>query len=108
MNLRNTIALLLVAYLVVFIEAYCRGCRNLLGAQIDLLPVLMVYGGLTLSIGAVALLATAGGLWFDSLSANLFGISVLSLFVVGLAIHFWRDLILREQLYAQLVLGLGA
>jgi hypothetical protein len=108
MNWRNTIAVLLVAYLVVFFQAYSRAFRNLLGAQIDLLPVLMVYAGLSLNIGTVALLATSGGLWFDSLSANPLGISVLPLFVVGFAIHFWRELILREELYAQWVLGLGA
>jgi hypothetical protein len=108
MNWLSTIALLLVAYLAVFFESYSRAFRNLFGAQIDLLPVLMVYAGLSTNIATVALVASAGGFWFDSLSANPLGITVLPLFVVGLAIHYWRDLILREELYAQVVLGLGA
>src|SRR2546427_12179292 len=77
MNWLNTIAILLVAFLPVFLESYFRGLRNLVGAQIDLLPALMVYAGLNAGISTVALLATLGGLWFDSLSANPLGITVL-------------------------------
>lgn len=108
MNWLNTIALLLVAFLAVFLESYVRFLRNLLGAQIDLLPALMVYASLTTGISTVALLATLGGFWFDSLSTNPLGITVLPLFVIGLVLHRCRDLILREQLYAQFMLGLGA
>ena len=49
-----------------------------------------------------------GGLLFDSLSANPLGMSILPLFLVGLAIYFQRDLILRDQIFAQFVLGLAA
>jgi len=108
MNWLNTIALLMLAYLAVFFESHYRGFRNVFGAQIDLLPVLVVYASLTTNIATVALLATLGGLWFDSLSANPLGITVLPLFVVGAAIHHWRELILREQLYAHFLLGVGA
>ena len=104
----NTIAILLVAFLAVFFESYFRGLRNLLGAQIDLLPALVVYTSLTASVSTMALVATLGGFWFDSLSANPLGISVRPLFVIGLIIHSCRDLILREQLYAQFMLGLAA
>jgi rod shape-determining protein MreD len=108
MNALNTFAILLIAFLAVFAESYFRGLRNLLGAQIDLLPALVVYASLSTTLSTVALLATLGGFWFDSLSANPLGISVLPLFVVGLIIHYCRDLILREQLYAQFMLGLTA
>ena len=108
MNWLNTIAILLLAYLAVFLESYFRGLRNLVGAQIDLLPALMVYASLSAGISTVALLATLGGLWFDSLSANPLGITVLPLMVIGLIIHSGRDLILREQRYAQFMLGLAA
>jgi rod shape-determining protein MreD len=108
MNWLNTIAVLLVAFLAVFLESYFRGLRNLLGAQIDLLPALVVYASLTADISTVALLATLGGLCFDSLSANPLGITVLPLFVIGFVIHSCRDLILREQRYAQFMLGLAA
>src|SRR6266568_1489581 len=107
MNALNTIAILLLAFLAVFLESYFRGLRNLVGAQIDLLPALMVYAGLSAGISTVSLLATLGGLWFDSLSANPLGITVLPLLAIGLIIHSGRGLILREQRYAQFMMGLG-
>ncbi len=41
--------------------------------------------------------AVAGGLWFDSLSANPLGVSVLPLFAVGLCVHLAREFVLRDQ-----------
>jgi cell shape-determining protein MreD len=107
MKALNSILILLTAFVAVFLEA-ALGLRNWLGAQIDLLPALMIYASLTSGLGTVSSLAVLGGLWFDSLSANPLGISVLPLFVVGFAIHFKRDLILRQQVFAQFVLGLAA
>jgi cell shape-determining protein MreD len=104
----NTILILVAAFLAVFWEAAFGGFRRVLGAQIDLLPALMVYAGLCGNFVSVCLLALCGGLWFDSLSWNPLGISVLPLFVVGLALHSNRGLILRDQTYAQFVLGLAA
>jgi cell shape-determining protein MreD len=54
------------------------------------------------------MLALCGGLWFDSLSANPLGLSVLPLVAIGYVILERRDLILRDQAFAQLVLGLTA
>ena len=100
--------ILAAAFLAVFWEAAFPGIRHLLGAQVGLLPALMVYAGLCARLTTVSLLALLGGLWLDSLSANPLGISVLPLFLVGLAIHVSRELILRNQTYAQLALGLAA
>jgi len=108
MSWLNTIFVLGAAYLAVFWEAAFGGVRQLLGAQVDLLPALMVYAALGTGLTTVALLAFCGGLWFDSLSANPLGVSVLPLFLIGLAIHRQRDLILRDETFARLVLGLGA
>jgi len=108
MNWLNSILVLGTAFLAVFWEAAFGGLRHLLGAQVDLLPPLMVYAGLCTGITTVTALALAGGLWFDSLSANPLGVTVLPLFVIGLAIHVKRELILRDQTFAHLVLGLGA
>lgn len=108
MNWLSIIALLMAAYLSVFAEAFCSGVRQTLGAQIDLLPALMVYAGLSGGLTVLTLLAVWGGLCFDALSANPLGISVLPLFSIGLVIYCNRDLILRDQPYAQFVLGLGA
>ncbi|MEK7684506.1 MAG: hypothetical protein AAB466_03700 [Verrucomicrobiota bacterium] len=108
MNWLSTIALLMAAYLSVFAEAFCSGVRQMLGAQIDLLPALMVYVGLSGGLTVLTLLAVLGGLCFDAFSANPLGISVLPLFTTGLLIYCNRELILRDQPYAQFVLGLGA
>jgi cell shape-determining protein MreD len=108
MSRLNSILILLMAFLAVYLEATLDVCRNWLGAQIDILPVLMVYTALTASFGMVIGLALAGGLWFDSLSANPLGLSVMPLFIVGLLIYAQRDLILREQSFAQIAIGLAA
>src|SRR5579863_8359498 len=97
MNVLNTIILLGTAFVAVFLEASCDGFRHLLGAQIDLLPALMVYAALTCDIVAVALLAVLGGLWMDTLSYNPLGVSILPLFTIGFVIYPRRGLILREQ-----------
>jgi rod shape-determining protein MreD len=105
MNALNTILLFVVAFLAVFGEAAVPGLRVLLGAQVDLLPVLMVYAALNAGLPVIASLAVLGGLWFDALSANPPGVTILPLFVVGYVIFLQRELILRELSFAQLVLG---
>lgn len=105
MNYLNSILVLLTAFLAVFAEAVFSGPRNLLGAQIDLLPALMIYAALNANIIVMSLLAVFGGLWFDSLSANPLGVSILPLFLVSFPVFLQRDLILRELPFAQLVLG---
>ena len=65
----------------------------------------MVYAALNTEIATVALLAFFGGLWFDSLSANPLGVTILPLLAVGFPVCLQRDLILRELPFAQLVLG---
>lgn len=108
MNSFNTIMLLVTAYLAVFLQSTFNEWRGLFGAQVDLLPGLVVYTALTSGHGPLALLSTGAGLFFDSLSANSLGTTVLPLFLVGFVIRRYRALILREQLYAQLFLGLIA
>ena len=108
MRALNSILVLLAVYLAVFWETAFSGIRHLLGAQVDLLPALIVYASLTCGLGTVALAAVLGGLFLDTLSANPLGVSVLPLFLVGFVIHQKRDLILRDQPFAQFVLGLAA
>jgi rod shape-determining protein MreD len=105
MNLLQPILILAAAFLAVFSEAMFPLPRHWLGAQVDLLPVLMVYAALNTDLVTVTLLAVLGGLWFDALSANPPGISILPLYAVGFLICARRDLILRELSFAQLVLG---
>jgi cell shape-determining protein MreD len=101
----HTLLLLVAAILAVFGEAAFQGLRHWLGAQVDLLPAFMVFAGLRTNLATVIGLALLGGLCFDSLSANPLGVSVLPLFVLGLGLHVNRELILRDQPFAQLVLG---
>jgi cell shape-determining protein MreD len=93
------------AFLAVFWEAAFPGIRHVLGAQVSLLPGLMVYVALSTGLTTMAIFAMVSGLLFDSLSANPLGVSTLPLFAVGLLIYLRRDLLLREQAFAQFVLG---
>lgn len=108
MNALNSILVLLAAFLVVFWEAAFNGVRHLLGAQVDLLPALVVYASLSTGLVTLTLTAVLGGIFLDTLSANPIGVSVLPLFIVGFIIYSQRELILRDQLFAQFVLGLAA
>ena len=108
MNWLPTIFVLAAAFVAVFLEASPGLFRNLLGAQIDLLPALMVYAALTHGLTTIVLLAVCGGLWFDSLSLNPLGASVLPLLLIGLLIYRSRDLLVRDRVYAQFILGVMA
>jgi len=108
MSTLNSILILFVAFVAVFCESAFNGFRYLLGAQIDLLPALVVYAALSAGLPTITLVSVLGGLFYDSLSANPLGISVMPLCLVGFAINTQRDLILRDQLFAQTVLGLSA
>ena len=108
MNLFNSVLILGFAFLAVFGEATLAAPRHWLGAQIDVLPALMVYAALNADIVTLSLVAVLGGLWFDSLSANSLGVSILPLFAAGFPIYLRRDLILRSLPFAQFVLGAAA
>ena len=108
MNVLQTILILAAAFLAVFLEAAFQLPRHLFGAQVDLLPALMIYAALNTNVVTVSLLAVLGGLWFDALSANPLGVSILPLFAIGYLICVRRDLILRELPFAQIFLGAAA
>jgi len=108
MKVFHTILILAFAFLATFGEATLTAPRQWLGAQVDLLPALMVYAALNAGLPTIALLAVLGGVWFDSLSANPLGISILPLALIGWPIYWRRDLILRDLPFAQLVLGAAA
>jgi cell shape-determining protein MreD len=108
MNYLNSIALVVVTYLTIFVTSYLSGLRDLLRVQIDLLPALMVYCGLSTGWITISVVAVLSGLWFDTLSANPLGVTILPLFLVAFAVQRNRELILREEKYAQFFLGLGA
>jgi cell shape-determining protein MreD len=106
MNFLSPIVLLMVAYLGIYAQASFDLPRSLIGAQINLLPALIVYASLAEDIFTVALISVAGGFLFDSLSASPLGTSILPLFLPGYLIFCRRKLLLRENTYAQFVLGI--
>jgi rod shape-determining protein MreD len=108
MNVLHDMLILATAFVLIYLQATFTPIRNVLGAQLDLLPSLMVYASLSSGVASLTLLAVCGGLWFDSLSANPLGVSVLPLFLIGFIIQKYRGLILREQTFAQVMIGLGA
>ena len=83
MNRLETISILFAAWLAVAFEISFNGFRNTLGAQVNLLPALMVYVALSSSLPSVALLAIAGGLAQDAFSANPLGVTTLALVLTG-------------------------
>jgi rod shape-determining protein MreD len=100
-----TLLLLILAFLGVFAEAVCDLPRRWLGAQLNLLPPLVVCAALRLDVLGVSLLCAWGGVLTDSLSGNPLGVSVLPLIWVGLVIRDWRDVLLGRSTFAQGVLG---
>ena len=108
MNPLGSILILVAAFLAVFCETAFPFVRHLLGTQINLLPALIVCASLRAGLVTMTLVAALGGLCFDALSANPLGLSVLPLFVAGFIVCWKSDLILRDQIYAQFVLGLLA
>src|SRR5262245_38641010 len=104
----NLILLLVVTYVVVWLQSTFNELRHVLGVQIDLLPSLVVYAALRSNLAGLTCVAVLGGLLQDSLSANPLGVTLLPLFVFGSAIQQGREYILREQGYAQMILGLAA
>jgi cell shape-determining protein MreD len=108
MNHSPTIPVLGAAFLAVFASAAFGGVRQLLGAQIDLLPGLMVYASLKTDFKTVGALALFGGLCFDSLSATPLGLSILPLLAIGLGLFAAREFLLRDELFAHLLFGFVA
>jgi len=108
MNWVHTILILAIAFMAVFFEAWFDGFRAIFGAQIDFLPALLVYTGVTNGRFTIFLTALCGGLWFDSLSANPLGVSVLPLLLIGLLAHRGRELLAIEHPVTQFFLGAAA
>lgn len=104
----RAIAVILLALAFVFVQAAFTWPRRLLGAQVDLLPALMVFTALRLGIGSILALAFVGGLSMDALSLNPLGVSPLPLCLIGMALHVKREQILGEEVFAQVLLGMGA
>jgi rod shape-determining protein MreD len=108
MNWPRLLSILFVAYLVVFAQSHFGFVRHVIGAQVDALPSLLVFTGLTSSLPAVVVAAVASGLWLDCLSANPLGLSILPLALAGMVAHGFRSILLRDDFGTRYLLGLTA
>lgn len=105
-----------IPLLIVFLAAWCGIFAQTqfpsifawTGAPVSILPALTIYVALSHSIGIVTAFCVFASISLDSLSANRLGVSLLPLFACAFATHARQHLILRDQTYARLWLGLGA
>jgi rod shape-determining protein MreD len=95
-------------YAASFAEGRVTAIRDLTGAQIDLLPGMMVYAAMAYRMEIVLGVAALFGLFYDSLSANLLGTSFVGLAVVGLGASRFRELLLSDQFITHWILGVIA
>lgn len=102
------ILIFVAAFLMVFWQAAFPSTSHWLKTQLDLLPSLIVYASLRTNPLIIGGLAICGGLFLDTLSANPLGVTILPLAAVGTGVYFRRDLIMKDQPYAQFVLGAAA
>ena len=96
MNWFHTASILLAALIGVFLEAVVTLPRDLLGAQVNPLPALVVYAALHSNMATLTLLVICGSLWQSSLSADPLGIALLPLFLVGVFIEINRGQFARR------------
>lgn len=107
-NWPRLFSILFVAYVAVFSQSHFALTRHAVGAQVDALPSLLVYTGLTAGLPAVVAAAVVSGLWVDCLSANPLGLSMIPLALTGLLSHAFRGILLREDFGTQYLMGLAA
>ena len=99
---------LITGYAVIFAQARWTMFRNFTGAQIDLLPGMIVFAAMAFRLETVMLCALVFGLLFDSFSVNALGTTVVTLGTVGFAASKYRELLLSEHFTTHWVLGLIA
>ena len=105
MNQLTFVLLLGVAVLLAFVEGRGILRDGVFGIRIDVLPILVAYAAMRGGLFSLIGLCVVSGLFFDSLSANPLGVSVLSYTVVGVGMIQLRGLILRDQALVQVILG---
>ena len=108
MNWFHTASILLAALIGVFLEAVVTLPRDLLGAQVNPLPALVVYAALHSNMATLTLLVICGSLWQSSLSADPLGIALLPLFLVGVFIEINRGQFARRERFVRFTLGAAA
>ncbi|MBR90893.1 MAG: hypothetical protein CMO66_06455 [Verrucomicrobiales bacterium] len=104
----HTGSILLAALITIFLESTFTLPRDLLGAQINPLPPLMVYAALRSDLATLTLLAVLGSLWQSALSADPLGVGLLPLFLSGLFIEMNRQQFAQRERFVRFTLGAAA
>ena len=77
------------------------------GTRIDLLPVFVTYVALRGNVYQALGFAALAGVFVDSLSASPLGLSLIAYSMLGAVLSEVRNLVLRNETVAQIVLGAG-
>lgn len=93
---------------MVFLETRLGWVRHMVGAQPDLLAPVVVYAALYTGLSTTAATVILGGLAQDAVSSAPLGLSILPLGLVGVLLHWRRDVLLRDSAWAQASLGAAA
>ena len=108
MNWLPVLLLYVAVWVAIFSQTQFPALTEWLGLAPSLVPALIVHAALTHSSWVTFGLAVFAGLSLDSLSPMKLGIHYLPLLALGLAIQARQHLILRDQTYARIFLGLAA
>jgi rod shape-determining protein MreD len=108
MSFLNSIFIMTTAFLAVFLEDADGVFRYWFGAQADFLPAIVVCAALREGLPCAIATAVAGGLCYDSLSANDLGVTTLPLLAAGAVLSAFRGLLMRDAWHAQFALGAAA
>lgn len=107
MNRPQFITLAVAIYVAVFLEVRVDFTRAWFGAPLALLPALIVYASIRYSIWGVTLVAVVGGLWIDSFSATPLGVSVASMFALGMLLNRKKEYLMHDHPIVRILLGLA-
>lgn len=108
MNWLPVFLLFLAVWLAVFVQTQFSMLTEWLGMAPSLIPALIVHAALSHSWPVMLGVVLFAGLGLDSLSPMKVGFHFLPLLALGMAIQTRQHLILRDQSYARIFLGLAA
>lgn len=104
----QTLPLLALTILVVFGQSWLQWPWQWTGAQIDLIPGLVVAVAMHTGFWTWAAVAFLAGLWNDSLSLNPLGLSCFPLFLAGMITFLHREDLLGDKVGTQVFMGATA
>ncbi len=104
---RDCIVLVCVALVLIWLQGWCNIPRRILGVQPELFPVLVLYCALYRTWAELFIVTGVGSVFYDSLSLNPLGCTLLSTLLVSYVIHSNRSVVLFDRVRVQMMLGAG-